>query len=243
MSGAGAYLAACAVSGRERPGAPAIAPARASVARPAIGYAWRADAAFVVAHRVGVRDVNEVLAVPGEAGAVTPMAGVKCSGGSCSQLMVTGEGTPAQRTRSSQRTEGGLLVEVIEPRSVRVVWRALNTGTVRPGEWTPDRLDAVATQAVPVAGHAYVFGEAGRLARPVAWVARRGVLAPEAWTRWFSGLRTRLGPMPAGGDVAWLARKHDLDALLAALYLEADQGQNDALRALKPAIAATLAGD
>lgn len=108
----------------------------------------RADAAFVVAHRVGVRDVNEVLAVPGEAGAVTPMAGVKCSGGSCSQLMVTGEGTPAQRTRSSERTEGGLLVEVIEPRSVRVVWRALNTGTVRPGEWTPDRLDAVATQTL-----------------------------------------------------------------------------------------------
>ena len=104
-------------------------------------------------------------------------------------------------------------------------------------------LDAVATQAVPAAGHAYVFGEAGRLARPVAWVARRGVLAPEAWTRWFSGLRTRLGPMPAGGDVAWLARKHDLDALLTALYLEADQGQNEALRALKPVIAATLAGD
>ena len=148
VSGAGAYLAACTVSGRERLPAAAIAPARASVAGPAIGYAWRADAAFVVAHRVGVRDVNEVLAVPGEAGAVTPMAGVKCSGGSCSQLMVTGEGTPAQRTRSSQRTEGGLLVEVIEPRSVRVVWRALNTGTVRPGEWTPDRLDAVATQTL-----------------------------------------------------------------------------------------------
>ena len=83
---------------------------------------------FLAQKLVRSRDVNEVLAVPGEAGAVTPMAGVKCSGGSCSQLMVTGEGTPAQRTRSSQRTEGGLLVEVIEPRSIRVVWRALNTG-------------------------------------------------------------------------------------------------------------------
>ena len=34
------------------------------------------------------------------------------------------------------------------PQTCRVVWRALNTGTVRPGEWTQDRLDAVATQTL-----------------------------------------------------------------------------------------------
>ncbi len=104
-------------------------------------------------------------------------------------------------------------------------------------------LDAVAVQAMPASGHAYVFGEPARLARPVAWAARRNLLPADAWTRWFAGLRKQLGPMPPAGDVAWLARKHDLDALLGALYLEADQGQNEALRALKPAIAATLAGD
>jgi hypothetical protein len=101
-------------------------------------------------------------------------------------------------------------------------------------------LDAVAVQAVPAAGHAYVFGEPARLARPLAWVARRGVLSPEVWTRWLAGLRTRLGPMPAGGDAAWLARKHDLDALLGALYIDADLAQNEALRSLKPLIAKTL---
>lgn len=104
-------------------------------------------------------------------------------------------------------------------------------------------LDAVAVQAMPASGHAYVFGEPARLARPVAWAARRNLLPADAWTRWFAGLRKQLGPMPPAGDAAWLARKHDLDALLGALYLEADQGQNEALRALKPAIAATLAGD
>jgi hypothetical protein len=103
-------------------------------------------------------------------------------------------------------------------------------------------LDAVAVQAVPETGHAYVFGEPARLARPVAWVARRGVLTQEVWTRWLAGLRARLGPMPAGGDAAWLARKHDLDALLSALYVDADLGQNEALRALKPLLAGTIAG-
>lgn len=109
----------------------------------------RSSAAFLVAYRVGVRDANEVLAVQGESGSATPMAGVKCSGGSCSQLVVAApDGSPVLRQRTTERVEGGLLIEVIEPTSIRVVWRALNTGTVRPGEWTPARLDAVATQTL-----------------------------------------------------------------------------------------------
>ena len=77
------------------------------------------------------------------------MAAIKCTGGSCSQLVVSNEsGEPVLRYRTTERTEGGLLIEVIEPGSIRVVWRALNTGTVRPGEWTQERLDAVAAQTL-----------------------------------------------------------------------------------------------
>ena len=103
-------------------------------------------------------------------------------------------------------------------------------------------LDAVALQAVPASGHAYVFGEAGRLAQPVAYVARRGLLPEAAWQAWLDGLVARLGPMPPGGDAAWLARRHDLTAFLLALYLQSDTSQNEALRALNPAIAKALAG-
>ena len=98
-------------------------------------------------------------------------------------------------------------------------------------------LDVVALQAVPEQGHAYVFGEPARLARPVAVVARRSVLDDAGWQAWLQGLRSRLGPMPAGGDARWLRRQHDLDAFLSALYLEADASQNPALQQLKPAIA------
>ena len=101
-------------------------------------------------------------------------------------------------------------------------------------------LEAIATQAVPAAGHAYVFGEPARLAQPVAYVARRGLLGDADWQRWLDGLSARLGPMPAGGDAAWLARRHDLTAFLSALYIQADASQNEALRALKPQVAKAL---
>ena len=103
-------------------------------------------------------------------------------------------------------------------------------------------LDAVALQAVPASGHAYVFGESDRLVQPVAYVARRGMLTEAAWQTWLDRLTMRLGPMPAGGDAAWLARRHDLSAFLSALYIQADASQNEALRALKPLIAKALLG-
>ena len=103
-------------------------------------------------------------------------------------------------------------------------------------------LDAVAIQAVPASGHAYVFGEPDRLVQPVAYVARRGVLTEADWQAWLGGLGTRLGQMPAGGDAPWLARRHDLVTFLSALYIQADASQNEALRVLKPHVAKALAG-
>ena len=107
----------------------------------------RAD--FLVAWRVGVRDVRDVQPVQADSGGTTPMAGIKCSGGSCSQLVVRNEdGAPVVRYNASDRTEGGLLVEMVEPGSIRVVWRALNTGTVRAGDGEQARLDAIAAHTL-----------------------------------------------------------------------------------------------
>ncbi|MET0580346.1 MAG: DUF2785 domain-containing protein, partial [Pseudoxanthomonas sp.] len=99
-------------------------------------------------------------------------------------------------------------------------------------------LSAVATQAVPEAGHAYVFGEPGRLARPVLYVAKRGVLSDADWSAWFLGLPERIGPREkAYADTAWLARRHDLLAFLTSVYLEADQSADAQIKALKaPAV-------
>lgn len=101
-------------------------------------------------------------------------------------------------------------------------------------------LAAVATQAVPEAAHPYVFGEPGRLARPVSYVARRGVLTTDEWQAWLLALVPRLGPSPGYHDPAWLARRHDLLAFLTALYLEADQSEDANIRALKPAVVAAI---
>jgi hypothetical protein len=102
-------------------------------------------------------------------------------------------------------------------------------------------LTAVATQAVPERAHAYVFNEPGRLARPVLYIARRGLHSEADWQTWFASLPPRLGdPELAYADSAWLARRHDLMAFFLSLYLEADQSEEAQIRALKPAIVAAL---
>lgn len=102
-------------------------------------------------------------------------------------------------------------------------------------------LAAVAVQAVPERAHAYVFNEPGRLARPVLYVARRGLLSESDWQAWFASLPPRIGdPELAYADSAWLVRRHDLMAFFLSLYLEADQSEEAQIRALKPAIVAAL---
>ena len=116
---------------------------------------------------------------------------------------------------------------------------ALNPALERPQS---DRiLAAVAAQAVPEAAHAYVFGEPGRLARPVLYIAKRGLYSEAEWQAWLTALTPRLGTgEQVYRDPAWLARRHDLLAFLTALHLEADQGEDPNIRALKPAIVAAL---
>ena len=100
-------------------------------------------------------------------------------------------------------------------------------------------LAAIATQVVPERGHAYIFGEPGRLARPMLCIAARGSMSGDDWTKWFASLVTRLG-RPGSDYSAWQARRHDLSAFLLAAYVEADLGDDTSARALKPAITAAL---
>ncbi|MCY7354403.1 MAG: DUF2785 domain-containing protein [Lysobacter sp.] len=102
-------------------------------------------------------------------------------------------------------------------------------------------LAAVATQVVPEAPHAYVFGEPGRLARPVLYAAKRGLHSEAEWQAWFTALVPRLGEASKTyKDPAWLARRHDLMAFLMSVYLEADQSDDAQLKQLKPAVVAAL---
>jgi len=99
---------------------------------------------FVIAYRVGVRDVTETT-VRDTPESSMPESSIQCGLDGCSQIVTaTGNGTQELKLDSKTSTEGGLLVEVLEPGTVRVLWRALNRGTVKPGAITQKRLDTVA---------------------------------------------------------------------------------------------------
>lgn len=116
---------------------------------------------------------------------------------------------------------------------------AMNPALERP---QLDRLrDAVAVQVVPASGHAYVFGEPERLARPLLFIAKRGLHEEAEWTTWFAALSSRLDDKAlAWKDAGWLAKRHDLAAFLAMLYLEADLSQDPGIARLRPGILAAL---
>ena len=101
-------------------------------------------------------------------------------------------------------------------------------------------LAAVAAQAMAADGHAYVFGEGERLARPVLYAARRGLIDDAAWQAWFAALPAKLGPPRRWRQAAWLASRHDLAQFLQAAYIGAARSQDPAISRLAPAIAAAL---
>lgn len=102
-------------------------------------------------------------------------------------------------------------------------------------------VNAVAVQAVPASGHAYVFGEPQRLAAPILYAAQRGVRDEAAWKAWFAALLAKVGdPAQAWNDPAWLARRHDLNAFLDAIYVEADLSSDARMKLLLPGVTAAL---
>lgn len=110
----------------------------------------RSQADFLVAYRVGVRDGEQaLLRNEGVGSAPTPQATIECNSNGCSQMVVPGgDGAPVMDIKRTRYVEGALQVEVIEPKSIKVVWRALNRGTVKRADGSDKRLDAIASQTL-----------------------------------------------------------------------------------------------
>jgi hypothetical protein len=98
--------------------------------------------------------------------------------------------------------------------------------------------DALATQVAPQ-GHFYIYGESARLARPVIFMAQRGVLAEEDWTAWFAQFA------PAEDEdlfssQAGLARRHNMIAFASIVAAYARLTETAADDVLLPGAEALL---
>lgn len=106
-------------------------------------------------------------------------------------------------------------------------------------------VQSIGTQVAPGGSHFYIYGEGDRLARPVVFAARRGLLAAQDWTNFMDGLAS---PVPlAAWDAAFqtqegLARLHNTKAFFRALA-SALQGASNTSKeaALIQPVAAALA--
>lgn len=105
-------------------------------------------------------------------------------------------------------------------------------------------LKAVASQVAPAGEHFYVYGEPGRLARPVLYAALRGLHTGSDWQAWFAALSTP-GSAPTWREAvatqAGLARSHNTHAFLLAIYVEIAESKDPKLTAMLPAVKAALA--
>lgn len=119
---------------------------------------------------------------------------------------------------------------------------ALNPAIDRDG--LAQILSAVASQVAPPGAPPYVHGESERLARPVFYAARRGLLDAEFWNAWLAA-STRPAPLPdwpgAFRSSDGLARLHNIRAFVQTLYVMVHEGGDAALIGrLQPALHAAL---
>ncbi|MDP3491672.1 MAG: DUF2785 domain-containing protein [Hyphomonadaceae bacterium] len=99
-------------------------------------------------------------------------------------------------------------------------------------------VSAVGAQVAPE-GHAYVFGESERLARPVLFAAARGAMDQAKWSEWLMVMATPPEGIASQGT-AWLAWRHDAAAFLQALYVGAKLGADAGDDVLLPGLEAAL---
>jgi hypothetical protein len=101
--------------------------------------------------------------------------------------------------------------------------------------------DAVAGKVFASEGHSYIFGEPGRLARPVLFAAKRNIRTEAEWLAWMQVLvKSMDDPAKAYKDLAWMAKRQNLVAFLDALYIESDLSGEESLKPLQNAVKQSL---
>lgn len=103
-------------------------------------------------------------------------------------------------------------------------------------------LGAVAAQVAPPGSHAYVHGEARRLARPILFLAKRADIDDAAWAAWFQALHpddAARWKAPYASE-AGLAAVHNSSAFGDAIYVAASESQDAQVRRLAPLAAGLL---
>ncbi|KRG71532.1 hypothetical protein ABB29_01800 [Pseudoxanthomonas dokdonensis] len=104
------------------------------------------EADVLIAYRAGVRDVQQPV-VHDYGSADTRQASLECTSDGCSQLVTrNGNGEPVLKVKSSDEIQAGLMVEVIDRTSLRVVWRAMDEGTAKANRASRVSLDRVARE-------------------------------------------------------------------------------------------------
>jgi hypothetical protein len=99
-------------------------------------------------------------------------------------------------------------------------------------------VSAVGVQVAPK-GHAYVYGESERLARPVLFAAARGAMMEADWTAWLKAIATPRAAAVHASE-AGLAWRHNTNAFLQALYVNVVVGSDPADDVLRPGLEAAL---
>lgn len=97
--------------------------------------------------------------------------------------------------------------------------------------------EAIATQVTPER-HFYIYGESERLARPIIFMAQRGLISEAQWINFFAQF-ANAGENPYGSQ-AGLARIHNAKAFLQTIYLNAQLSANAEDNAMLPGVEAAL---
>ncbi len=100
-------------------------------------------------------------------------------------------------------------------------------------------LNSVKSQIRADRKHAYIHGEPNRLARPVLFIAQRGVFSEKEWTDWLSDFANP-SPMENWGEAfkseSGLAHRHNVKSFLYALYVSANHSKDEKIRILLPGL-------
>ena len=103
-------------------------------------------------------------------------------------------------------------------------------------------LGAIAAQVAPMGSHAYIHGEARRLARPLLFLAKRPDIDDAAWAAWFQRLHPGDAPRWKApyASAEGLAAVHNSSAFGDAVYVAASESQDPQVRRLAPLAAGLL---